>query len=199
MTIDGSGDAVVGKGHVEILHARLSGSGDLTVAATADTADLQASGGGDIKVAHVNGEVHKSASGGSSINIYNSDVAEFGLGKLAQLAATTDDDDSSSDSVIHTHRTSHGGGSGALHFFAGLAVLFILYAIWRTIQRNGGIGPLQARFNRGPGAPPAPSHPGVIAVRDTITRLEGRLARVENYVTTREFDLQRKFRELDKT
>ncbi|MEJ0049113.1 MAG: hypothetical protein WDN04_25610 [Rhodospirillales bacterium] len=72
----------------------------------------------------------------------------------------------------------------------------ILFAIWRTVQRNGGLAQLQNRF-RSSGEPAQPTHPGVIAVRDTISRLESRLARVEGYVTTREFDLQRKFRELD--
>ena len=55
---------MIGKGNIATLHARLSGSGDLTVAATAGNADLEASGGGDIKVAHVTGVERKAASGG---------------------------------------------------------------------------------------------------------------------------------------
>jgi hypothetical protein len=191
IVIDASGDAVIGKGNIATLRARLSGSGDLTVAATAGIADLEASGGGDIKVAHVTGMERKAASGGSSISVLNSDLAQLGIGKLAQFAADTD---TGHATTIHVGR-SH-DGNGFHHFLAGLAVLVILYAIWRTLQRNGGIGQLQNRF-RGAGQPAQPSHPGVLAVRDTIARLEQRLARVEGYVTTREFDLQRKFRELD--
>jgi hypothetical protein len=191
IVIDSSGDAVIGKGTIAALHARLSGSGDLVVAATATNADLEASGGGDIKIAQVTGNERKSASGGSSISVLNSDLAQLGIGKLAQIVADSDD---SGGTTIHMGR-SHDGG-GFVHFLAGIAVLVILFVIWRTVQRNGGVAQLQNRF-RGPGQPAQPTHPGVIAVRDTIGRLEQRLARVEGYVTTREFDLQRKFRELD--
>jgi hypothetical protein len=192
ITIDSSGDAVIGKGTIADLHARLSGSGDLVVAATAVNADLEASGGGDIKIAHVTGNERKSASGSSSISVLNSDLAQLGIGKLAQVVADSDDSDGT---TVHMGR-SHDDGGGFVHFLAGIAVLVILFVIWRTVQRNGGVAQLQNRF-RGPGQPAQPTHPGVIAVRDTIGRLEQRLARVEGYVTTREFDLQRKFRELD--
>jgi hypothetical protein len=191
VVIEGSGDAVIGKGTIAALRARVSGSGDLVVAATAVNADLQASGGGDIKVAHVTGSEHKAASGGSSISVLNSDLAQLGIGKLAQVVADSDD---TTDAGIHVAGTHHSSSVG--HFFAGLAVLVILFVIWRTVQRNGGLAQLQNRF-RAAGQPAQPTHPGVIAVRDTISRLESRLARVEGYVTTREFDLQRKFRELD--
>jgi hypothetical protein len=191
IVIDSSGDAVIGKGNIAALHARLSGSGDLVVAATATNADLEASGGGDIKIAHVTGNERKSASGGSSISVLNSDLAQLGIGKLAQVVASADDSDGT---TVHIGRSHEDGGF--VHFLAGIAVLVILYVIWRTVQRNGGVAQLQNRF-RGPGQSAQPTHPGVIAVRDTIGRLEQRLARVEGYVTTREFDLQRKFRELD--
>jgi hypothetical protein len=196
LSMNSSGDAVLGKGTIGNLNARVFGSGDLVVAATAGNADLQASGGGDIKVGHVTGMLHKSAHGGSSIIVTDSDLASYGLGKMAQSAADDGDDiTTSSGTHIHIHRSSS-SGNGFHHFLAGIALLVILFAIWRTVQRGGGLGGLQNRF-RGNSPPPAPSHPGVIAVRDTISRLEGRLARVEGYVTTREFDLQRKFRELD--
>jgi hypothetical protein len=192
IVIESSGDTVIGKGEIGMLHARISGSGDLTVAATAADADLQASGGGDIRIARVTGTERKSANGGSSISVMNSDLAGLGIGKLAQFAV--DADDGHNTTVIVGH--SHDGSSSFHDFLAGLAVLVILYAIWRTVQSNGGVAGLRSRFQSA-GEPAQPSHPGVLAVRDTIGRLEQRLARVEGYVTTREFDLQRKFRELD--
>jgi len=192
IVIESSGDAVIGKGEIGMLQARISGSGDLTVAATAANADLQASGGGDIRIAHVTGTERKSASGGSSISVMNSDLAGLGIAKLAQFAADADDGHNTTITFGHSH-----GGSSSFHdFLAGLAVLVILYAIWRTVQSNGGVAGLRSRFQSA-GQPAQPTHPGVLAVRDTIGRLEQRLARVEGYVTTREFDLQRKFRELD--
>jgi hypothetical protein len=192
IVIESSGDAVIGKGEIGMLHARISGSGDLTVAATVAVADMTASGGGDIRVARVTGPVRKSASGDSSINVMNSDLAGLGISKLAQFAADSDDEHNTTITTGHSH-----GGSSSFHdFLAGLAVLVILYAIWRTVQSNGGVAGLRSRFQSA-GQPSQPTHPGVLAVRDTIGRLEQRLARVEGYVTTREFDLQRKFRELD--
>ena len=192
IVIESSGDAVIGKGEIGMLHARISGSGDLTVAATAGNADLEASGGGDIRIARVTGTERKVANGGSSISVMNSDLAGLGIGKLAQFAADADDGHDTTITVGHSH-----GGSSSFHdFLAGLAVLVILYAIWRTVQSNGGVAGLRSRFQSA-GQPAQPTHPGVLAVRDTIGRLEQRLARVEGYVTTREFDLQRKFRELD--
>lgn len=188
VTSNASGDTMIGKGNIGALHAVLHGSGDLVVAATVQTADLAAYASGDIKVARVLGTVHKDANGSATISVMNSDLAEYGIGKLAQVAV--DDDDKHSGS-----RMNHSPGPGFGHFLAGVAALVMLFVIWRTIQRNGGLNSLRARYQAG--NTPQPSHPGVLAVRDTITRLEGRLARVEGYVTTREFDLQRKFRELD--
>jgi hypothetical protein len=202
ITIDGSGDAMIGKGNAGNVRARVNGSGDLVVAATATNADLQASGGGDIRMGKTTGSVHKAASGGSDIVLQSSDLARFGIEKLATVVANSDDDggttiDTPSGTHVHIgrgHGSSSDGGTFT-HVLAGAAVLLILFVIWRTIQRHGGVGTLRNRFQNT--QPAQPSHPGVLAVRETISRLEGRLARVEGYVTTREFDLQRKFRELD--
>jgi hypothetical protein len=192
LDMDGSGDVAIGRGAIGVLHARVSASGDLTVAATAQTADLSATGGGDIRVAEVTGAVQRHSSGGSTISTNSSGLERLGVGKLASIAAASDDDDGGTRVVVRHGR----GGSGAGHFFAGLVVLVILFLIYRTVQRRGGMAAVTNSFRGGPGLA-QPTHPGVIAVRDTMTRLEARLARVEGYVTEREFDLHRKFRDLE--
>jgi hypothetical protein len=70
----------------------------------------------------------------------------------------------------------------------------VLYISFRIIKRGGGLDGLRTTFRSGP--PPGPSNPGVLALCERITQLDQRLGRLEGYVTTREFDLNRKFREL---
>jgi hypothetical protein len=102
--------------------------------------------------------------------------------------------------------SAHGeGGGGAIgsavgsavgHVLAGMVVLGVLIAVWRTVMRNGGPNVLRDRFHSST-TPAAPRDPGVIALCELMASLERRLARVEIHVTSREFDLNRKFREID--
>lgn len=197
LLMSGSGDTAIGHGSVGALHARISASGDLVVAATAATADLSATGGGDIRVAQVTGPVMRHSSGGSSITITGPGLERFGMDKLAGMAALSGDRDG--ETVIRMHDGSSRGSSGGSalhHLVAGAFVVFVIFMVWRMVQRRGGIGAVSQAIRAG-GGPQAPSHPGVIAVRDTLARLEPRLARVEGYVTEREFELNRKFRDLE--
>jgi hypothetical protein len=93
-----------------------------------------------------------------------------------------------SRSTVHT--SSHWFG----HLVALVLVGVMLFFVWRIVRRGGGIAGLRSA-GRQPG-PGAPLHPGVVAVCDIMARLEQRLGRLETYVTTREFDLNRKFREM---
>lgn len=187
--IDGSGDVSIGAGSVGALHARVAASGDLIVGGTALTADLTASGGGDIRVADVSGPVTRRATGGSSITTHSGLAS--GIGKIVNFGIALDD-----DGGALRGRVAQAGGSTVHHVLAGIFVLFVLFLIWRSLQRRGGVAALRAQLGR-PGGAAAPAHPGVIAVRETLARLDGRLARVESYVTEREFELHRKFRDLE--
>jgi len=213
LSLAGGGDATIGDGDIGILRAETHGSGDITVQARVGTADTVASGGGDIKLDGPTGTlVRRSASGGSDIHVGDLGTQLQDLDRLKQdlnglkvqippipplppmpplpnlhgVTIDLSDDD-------EPHHRSH-SGSGAGHFIAGILVLVVAYFIWRTVQRNGGWRRAGSRV----GASAEASHPGVLAVRDALTRLDGRLAQVEHYVTSREFDLQRKFRDLDK-
>jgi hypothetical protein len=193
----GSGEISIGEGNISALRASTNGSGDITVAAHVDAADLQASGGGDMKLANVTGVVKRSATGGSSIHIGGSAMDLDSLRNLKippippippipalpTINLSTDD---------WPDQSSHHSSHGFAHFIAGILVLVLIYFIWRAVQRRG-----MPNFATPTGSATTASHPGVLAIRDTLSRLEGRLAQVETYVTSREFDLQRKFRDLD--
>jgi hypothetical protein len=213
ISLSGSGDATFGDGGIGVLRAQTHGSGDITVQARVGTADVEASGGGDIKLDGPTGTiVRRSATGGSDIHVGDVGTQQLDLNQLKQdlnglkvqippippippmpplpnfKGMTIDLSD---DDAPHHHSHSE---SGVGHFIAAVLVLVVAYFIWRTVARNGG----WRAIGSGAGQSAQSTHPGVLAVRDSLTRLDGRLAQVEHYVTSREFDLQRKFRDLDK-
>ena len=191
ITIQGSGDAVLGNGDIQFLRATVGGSGDLGVAAVVGSGEVHASGGSDVKLGQVTGHLVKDASGGSDIYV-GAGFVSAGLGKLADLVS----DPSNTDKIhIGSDGRDHGGNVG-WHIFSAIVVLGLLFLLWRMVRRRGGVGALRYGGRSG-ASPAAATHPGVLAVRDTMQRLDGRLAKLEGYVTTREFELNRKFRELD--
>ena len=213
ITGESSGDIVLGEGSIGALTAKLHGSGDLLVAATVGVADLTASGGGDIRLAKVSGVVRKDASGGSSISTAGiSGMTEI-LAKLAtadgdklsglsKLAHDSDraggaDDDDNNPLVVHLHHSSSHDGGGP-HLLTIIILAGIAWVAFNWVRQNGGFAQVRARFIVPGTSGPVSIHPGVAAVKDVLARLEGRLGRVEGYVTSREFDLQQKFRDLDK-
>jgi hypothetical protein len=195
----GSGDVTIGDGTISMLRAQTNGNGDISVAARVDVADLSAAGGGDIRLRGAIGKVlRRTSSGSSSIQVadnateLNDDLK--GLNDhlrdvndhLKNLKIDFPEHDSGTTTSSH--------GASFVHFIAGVAVLAMLFFVLRTVRRNGGW-----RAWRTPAdATGEATHPGVLAVRETLLRLDGRLAQVETYVTSREFDLQRKFRDLDR-
>ncbi len=171
----GSGDMLFGAGNVGMLSVHMQGDGDLAVAAKVHDADISAYGGGDVKLGVVTGTMHRSSGNGSDVIVGGPAVVDTVIGKVAQSIGT-------GDGHVVTH-----SGSGSGHFLTFLAVAAMVFIVWRMKRR----GAFRA-------TPPAPSvvHPGVVAVTDTLRRVEERLGRVEGYVTSREFDLQQKFRKL---
>jgi hypothetical protein len=185
LTIDssGSGDKLIGSGHVGFLQVRMTGDGDLAVAAEVKNANVTASGGGDVKLGKVTGNLSRDASGGSDIIVGGPALIDDTIGKVASAIG--------SGSGGHGMRVHVGdGGGGHLVTLAVLAVLGFI--AWRIVKR----GRLQRPAAPAAAAQGAPMHPGVAAVCDTLKRVEDRLGRVEGYVTSREFDLQQKFKKL---
>lgn len=197
---DGSGDILIGAGDIHTLSAHMHGSGNLSAAAQVQDAELQASGGSDIKLARVTGNVSRDASEGGSIKLDESGLEAMVLAKISDVVA--DADAHANNPVVinlHTHH-HHGDGdstSSSGHFFSTIIVLIIAWMVFSTLRKNGAFARMQTRFGGAP-AQAAPMHPGVAAVRASLGRLEDRLAKVEGYVTSREFDLQQKFRDLEK-
>ena len=131
------------------------------------------------------------ASGGSDIVVGGGrEIAASAMAKLrASLSGADADDDEDSSSPAHV--TDHSGHSGFHDFLAGLVVLGLIYGGWRIFRGRGGKGAVPN------GAPAAPTDPGVVALCSLLAGLERRLAQVETHVTSREFELNRKFRDIE--
>ncbi len=185
----GSGDTTIGRGTIGNLNAHITGSGDLTVAASVASGEVAASGGGDVKLSQVTGALSRSASGGSDITVdgQGSDGQEGASDGTDRVGRSSGESSTTRGHTIRVHP------NWPTHLFTAAAVALMLYVVWRLVRRAGGVAALTGRSNR---TPAGPLHPGVLAVTETLTRLEQRLGRLEGYVTTREFDLNRKFREL---
>jgi hypothetical protein len=170
----GSGNELIGAGHVGTLIVRIQGDGDLALAAPVHDADISAYGGGDVKLGVVTGALHKSFGDNSDIIIGGPAMVDTLIGKVAQK-------------IGDDHESNANAGHDFMHFLMFVAVCVMVFIIWRIVRRGGGrTAPPQA------GMP----HPGVVAVTETLKRIEERLGRVEGYVTSREFDLQQKFKKL---
>lgn len=175
MEASASGDAIIGGGRIGLLVARFSGSADLSVAAPIENAELIAAGGSDIKLGSVSGHVTKVASGGSDIVIGGAGLTETILSHSTRKLAGD------------SHDGGNTGGPSGVHIVMSTAGLILAGIIgWRILRRR-----------RGP-VIKAPPSPAVHALAETMARLDQRLSQLETYVTTREFDLARKFRELEK-
>jgi hypothetical protein len=173
----GSGNELIGAGHVGTLVVRIQGDGDLAVAAPVHDADITAFGGGDVKLGVVTETVHRASGDGSDIIIGGPAVVSSVIDKVASAMGS-----GSGSDVVVVHSSNHSG-----HFLTFVLVVVLAFIVWRLVRRRGGGRPLPMR---------AAPHPGVVAVTDTLKRVEDRLGRVEGYVTSREFDLQQKFKKL---
>ncbi len=174
----GSGDMVLGGGHVDVLNVHMHGDGDLAVAAPVRDGDVSAYGGGDVKIGVVSGTLHRASGGDSGIYVGGPSVVDTLIGKVATEIATH-----------HRHTVTVTSSS---HTHAGMVVVgaVALFIVWRIARRRPVPGAPARSMGAGPG------HPGVVAVCDALKRVEDRLGRVEGYVTSREFDLQQKFKKL---
>ncbi len=185
----GSGDVLLGGGTIGHLGVQINGSGDFATAATSRDADLSAHGGGDMRVGPVTGHITRSSGGGSDIRIGSSATVGAVIADVAK-AIGTDRDHSHAHSITPDSDTSM-----AEHVASLVVVGFLIYLIYRIVRRSNRT--ITAR--QFAAAQAAPTHAGVVAVCETLARVEQRLGRVEAYVTSREFDLQQKFREMGRS
>ena len=184
---NGSGDVLLGAGHIESLQAQMNGSGDLSIAASIRDATVNMRGGGDAKLGPVSGTLNQTASDDSSIMVLDAAHAKAVDDQIARKVG--------SGRHAAVHLGSH-GLTDLKHFLSFAFAVLVLFICWRIVRRAGGLSGLRQHWRGGNVA--APSNPAVLALGETMMRLEQRLGRLESYVTTREFDLTRKFRELGK-
>lgn len=197
ITMSGSGGALIGDGAIGKLAARSTGSGDMAVTATVTDAVLSATGGGDMRLSRVTGTLVKQASDGSTIEIGGSAIADAAIGVAADAVSRAN------AMTNHVGNEQHHSNPG-FHIFI-LAVFG--YLVYRTMKRYNRWPPRLADFPQpsflrrqgksGPQAAYVARDPGLRALNETLGRVELRLGRMESFVTTREFDLHRQFRDLD--
>ncbi len=188
VTLDGngSGDILLGGGYIDSLQAHMNGAGDLSIAASMRNATVNMRGGGDAKLGPVSGTLNQNASDDSSIVVLDAEHAKA-IGDQADRKI------SSGAKAGNMHLGGH-TATDLENFLTFAFVVLVLFICWRIVRRAGGLSGLRRQW--GGGGVAAPSNPGVLALGETMMRLEQRLGRLESYVTTREFDLARKFREL---
>ena len=184
VTIDstGSGDMLFGRGSIGTLIAHLQGNGDLGVAADVHDGDVRAYGGGDVKLGKVSGTLNRANGDNSDIYVGGSEIIDTIVGEVAKQIANS----KGNGKPVQTH------ASTGKHLLVVLLLGIVAFIAWRILRRPGGISALRG----GRALPAAPTHPGVVALCEKMARMEERLGRVEGYVTSREFDLHQKFRNL---
>jgi hypothetical protein len=176
--LHGSGDLVLGSGRIARLRAVTDGSGDLTGGVEIGDGELIAAGSGDIRVARVSGALRRRASGSGDILVGQATAAAgTGAGTAEGKATARSGPDYTSDVLTAAF------------------VLAVAVAVWRTVRRHGGLAAPGGWF--APRRPAPPGDAAVIALCETLARLERRVGLVEGYVTSREFELQKSFRELN--
>ncbi len=129
------------------------------------------------------GPLVRSARDGSDIAVGGSAVVDGIIADVAKAIGQSDELPGKQGKTVHST-------SIVTHLVMAAVVAVTLFLVWRIVRR----GAFGARGGRS--APDRPLHPGVVAVSEAMSRLEQRLGRMESYVTTREFDLNRKFRDL---
>ncbi len=179
---NGSGDMLLGAGRIGTLRARVRGSGDLTVAAAVGDADVEANDSSDVRLASVSGRFEHTAQGDGSVSLGGANAMRTALSAIAGKL------DDAEPEAGRAGRPGHSASLEPLLIAALLGLVTIIF--WRIMRRPGGL----ASLRRGPVQ--APGNPAVLALSDAMARLDQRLGAIESYVTTREFDLNRKFREL---
>ncbi len=166
----GSGDVSIGRGRIGKLKATSASSGDFNLAATVDGGEVVSTGSGDISVARVLGALVQVRTGSGDISVGQRGPARTPTGPREAHAAF-DSDQASSDFAV------------AIKGLFALVLLGAVLAIAVMIRRR--------RRSVGPSRDPR-----VASAADRLDALARRVARVEALVTSRDFELNRRFREM---
>jgi hypothetical protein len=196
----GSGDMSIGSGRIGEINATTSGSGDLAVAATIEHGQVTSVGSGDITLSRVSGDLTQTQTGSGDITvrargggvssetaIQQSVEAEAASAVAARLAATQE-----AAALQQAPSIRQGGGHArsSLSDFAHLLLVLLLLAVPVALV----IGRRRRRARRA--APAGPVDPRLAAAADRFDALARRIGRIEAVVTSHEFDLHRRFREM---
>ncbi len=175
ITQTGSGDVELGGGQVGKLVATLSGSGDLAVAATVGGGTVTTTGDGDVSIARVLGDLSQTQTGSGDITVH-------ARGQAAP----------SSVMVMPAIDVGHAGTSASHQSGADVAQALVVLVV------SAGGAALLWRWRRRRRQPPAgvSTDPRVAATAERFEALARRVGRMEALVTSRDFELNRRFREM---
>lgn len=192
VTVAASGDALIGNGRIGDLQVQSFASGDMAVSADVTDATITATGSGDVRVAHVSGKLVRNVTGTGEVKIGGNEVANAVIGAAAGIAGSLPSDHKTV--VIGVHADGHSGPSWSLILLGVCG-----FVIYRTMKRNNAWPPRLNQWRpRAASAPAVPDNAVVRNIAESFGRLEERMMRLESFVTTREFDLHRQFRDLDR-
>ena len=172
ITDTGAGDIKIGAGLVGKLTATLAASGDLDVGATVGGGEITSTGAGDASLARVLGSLAQTQTGSGDIVVH----ARGGTPAETVAAPTptrpVEQTDVMDDQVLAN-----------LLMFGLIAVLAALLWFWWRRRRRGWVVA-------------AVRDPRVAATMDRLDAIAQRVGRIEALVTSRDFELNRSFREM---
>ena len=175
VTMAGSGDVSVGGGRIGRLKATITGSGDLKMTATVAGGEVFSAGSGDVSIARVTGSLVEVRTGSGDI-----DVHARGSGPDSDVSASV------ADAGAKAGQIGRGSGWGRLII---LSLIALATFFW-----------LRRRHGRSRAASPASmvggGDPAIAAVTERLAAVSRRVGRLETLVTSRDFELERRFREL---
>lgn len=174
----GGADASIGAGHIGRLRAVTMGAGDIAIRAVVDSGDIETQGAGDIRVAEVTGNLDQSQTGSGTISVGH-------VGRSADAAS-----DRTTTHVWHASRSGEPDLWPVVALVALVVFAFLLRRVIRARRSSGRVGTFR------PDHLAIPDDPALAALVRLLDRISTRTGRIETWVTSREFELHRGFRDM---
>ena len=192
ITTQGSGDVRIGGGTVERLDLAMRGSGDVRIAGTVGQGSVDDAGNGDVSIDRVTGDLSETQSGPGDIHVGTRD---HGGPTPPSIAITPPS--MPSMPVINIHQPHFNFRADTENDVVGLAeavlklVLFAAAAVGALL-----VARVWLRRRRVASPVTASAHPEITRLADRLEAVARRTGALEQAVTSDEFDLDRRFRDI---
>ncbi len=211
IALSGSGDGNIGGGRIGTLQAAVSGSGDLDIEATVGGGSASTSGSGDVSIGRVTGTLVENRGGSGDISVRDDapgagrtivgvgntpiSVPPVAIAPIPPMPAMPPIPPMPAMSGVGT-TSARSGGSGVNSSVDGAysdSTAELVAAL--SVAAGATLLVLRARRRRVTTVS-ATADPRIRAAADRLDAIARRVGRVEALVTSREFDLHRRFREM---